>query len=208
MEAIGRSSALQALRIAVRGFDPAGAAVWLVPVVLIPYLALHNGGFGPVERAEVGIAVWWIVLVGTIVGALPAAGGTRAGWWLFALLTAFAAFNALSLAWTESSERTVTELARVTTYLGGFALALAVQAEGRWRHLLSGVTVALAAMLLLALLSRFEPSWFPERRSNEFLEPGIERRLAYPLNYSSGLGTMAAMALPLLLGAEIGRAYV
>ncbi len=81
-----------------------------------------------------------------------------------------------------------------------FALALAVQGEGRWRHLFDGVATGVAVVCGLAVLSRLEPSMFPERITDTYL-PGIEidRRLAYPLNYSSGLAAFAAIGLPLLL---------
>jgi hypothetical protein len=174
----------------------------MVAFALIGYLGLSNGGYGIVERSEVGIAVWWTVLVGTLVGALPLAGGTLAGRAMLAVLALFAGWTALSLGWTESDERTAVELARVTTYLGVLALALGVQGEGRWRHLLHGVTAAAAGLCAIAVLSRLEPTWFPDRVTGTFL-PGIEieSRLAYPLNYSSGLGALAALTLPLLLGA-------
>jgi Flp pilus assembly protein TadD len=201
MEAIER----RPLRISAVGTwrpDPAGIAAWLLPAVLIVYLALSNGGYGIVERSEIGIAVWWIVLIGTVVGVLPVAGGTRMGRLMLLLLGAFAAWTAFSMIWTESAERTSIEVARVATYLGVFALALAVQGEGRWRHVLNGVTTGVAVVCGIALLSRFEPTWFSTNIAGHFL-PGIEikRRLSYPINYSTGLAAFAGIALPLLLAA-------
>ncbi len=201
MEAVERSPArtraLQAVRV-----NPANIATGAVAALLIVYLGLSNGGYGIVERSEVGIAVWWTVLIGTVVGALPLAGASRTGRALLILLAAFAAWTALSLTWTESDERTAIELARVVAYLGVFALALGVQGEERWRPLLHGITGGLAVLCGLAVLSRLEPTWFPDRVTGDYL-PGIEieRRLAYPLNYSSGLGALAALTLPLLLAA-------
>ena len=137
-----------------------------------------------------------------MVGALPIAGGTDAGRAMLIVLAAFAAWTALSLSWTESAERTSIELARTVAYLGVFALALAVQGEGRWRHLLNGVTTGVAVVCGIAVLSRLEPTWFPKQQAGAFLQGiEIESRLAYPLNYSSGLGAFAGIALPLCLGA-------
>jgi O-Antigen ligase len=182
--------------------DLAGFAAWLVPAVAIVYLALNNGGYGVIERSEIGIAVWWFLLVGTLVGALPIAGGTNAGRALLIVLAAFAAWTALSMTWTESEERTAIELARTTAYLGVFAVALAVQREGRWRHLLNGVTTGVAVVCAIAVLSRLEPTWFPEVVSGRFVVGiQIESRLAYPLNYASGLGAFAGIAAPLCLAA-------
>ena len=119
---------------------------------------------------------------------------------MFGLLGLFAAWTLLSFGWTESDERTSIEVARVAAYLGVFALALSVQGGERWRHLFNGLATGVAVVCGLALLSRLEPSMFPAQITGEYL-PGIEieRRLAYPLNYSSGLGALAALALPLLL---------
>jgi O-Antigen ligase len=182
--------------------DPIGVAAWLVPATLIVYLGLADGGYGPIARAEVGVVVWWTVLIGTMVSVLPTPGGTNAGRLILILLAAFAGWTALSLTWTESDERTATEVARVWTYLGIFVLALIAQADGRWRPVLFGVTTGIAIVCALAVLSRMHPPWFPEQTAGRYLTGiDIERRLAYPLNYPSGLGVLAAIGVPLALGA-------
>lgn len=182
--------------------DPANVAATVVPAVLIAYLGLTNGGFDPISRSVVGIAVWWVVLVGTAVNLLPTAGGTLAGRALFALAAAFAGWTALSFAWTDSDGRTAEELARVSAYLGVFALALGAQGTGRWRQVLHGVTLGVVVLCGVALLARMRPAWFPEQVAGFYLqEIEIESRLAYPINYSSGLGALAAIGLPLALAA-------
>lgn len=182
---------------------PADVAIWLGTVAIVVYVSLRAGGYDPIPRDEVGILVWWGLLVGIAVGALslerigiPA----RAVVFIFVVVVAW---TALSFDWTQSAERTATELARTVTYLGVFALALAVQAGRRWRALLFGVTTGIAIVAGLALLSRLHPEWFPPNELNRVI-PGIEieRRLVYPLNYSSALGAFAAMGVPLLLAAS------
>lgn len=183
--------------------DPAAIGTWVLGFALILYLSLQGGGYDPIVRGEVGVAVWWLALCAVASGALPLPLRNRAAIVLTMLLGAFAVWTALSLGWTASSERTATELARVATYLGFLVLALAVVAHGeRSRSLLNGVTCAIGVVIALAVLSRLHPSWFPENTIGAVL-PGIEieRRLAYPLNYSSAIGVAAAIALPLLLGA-------
>src|SRR3954454_23871959 len=182
--------------------DLPALGAFLLPLLLLLYLGLNNGGYDVIPRSQAGIVVWWTVLVLTAIGAMPVAGGTRAGGALFVLLTAVAAWTALSLSWTQSAEQTSVEVGRVAAYLGFFALALTLQAEGRWRHLLHGVTAGVAFLACSAVASRLEPNLFPKRVTGQFLPGiGIESRLAYPLNYSSGLGALAVMGLPLLLGA-------
>jgi O-antigen ligase len=199
MEAVERHG-LRASSDRIAGLNLPAISAFVVPFALILYLALENGGYDIVERSQAAIAVWWIVLIGTAIGVLPAAGGTRAGRVMLALLAGFALWTALSLGWTESGERTSIELGRTFAYLGFFAAALAVQGTAGWRPLLHGITAAVVVVCGIAVLSRLEPNLFPERVTGEYL-PGIEieRRLAYPLNYSSGLGALAAIGLPLLL---------
>ncbi len=186
-----------------RRLDLTGLALWLASAAIVVYLALVNGGYGVIERGELGIAVWWLIAVGVAVGALPARRRLpRGALVLLGLLAALTLWTTLSLAWTESSERTAIEIARVAGYLGILALAAIADGGRHRRALLGGLTSGLVAVLCLALLSRLQPNWFPEQVAAQYL-PGaqLERRLAYPLNYSSGLAALAAIAIPLLLGA-------
>ena len=190
------------LRSRVARFDAPAFATWLLGFALIAYLMLEDGGFDPIVRGEVGIAVWWIVLVGVAVGVMPLPTRSRAAIALVGLLGAFAVWTALAFIWTWSDERTATELARVVTYLGFLVLGILAAADHRGRHLLAGATTAVGLVVALAVLSRLHPQWFPENTLGTYL-PGIEieRRLAYPLGYSSAVGVLAAMAIPLFAGA-------
>jgi len=193
-----------ARRLTIPSLDWAGAATWLLSVLLVVYLCLENGGYDPIPRGQVGFLAWWLLLLGVAVQALPLPGRDRAGLVALGLLLGFALWTALSLEWTQSQERTATELTRVVTYLGVFALGtcLATRRQAGARQVLGGVTFALGLVAALAVLSRFHMAWFPANELGKVL-PGIEieRRLAYPLNYSSAMGALAGMALPLLLAA-------
>lgn len=96
----------------------------VLPVVLVLYLALRGGGYDAVVRSEVGIAVWWIIVLGAVVGLIPAVTLDRRSWVGLGLFAAFAAWAMLAITWSESAERTVAEIARIATYLGVLALAL------------------------------------------------------------------------------------
>ena len=158
------SRALPALLIRERRrVDFAALGFWLLAAVLVIYLALRNGGYGVVERSEIGIVVWWIVFLGAAVGAIPVASHPpRAAFVLLGQLAAFTAWTTLSLGWTESDERTAIEVARMMSYLGVFAVAVgparrALARAVRRRRLRD------LAVLVLALLSRLEPTWFPDQ---------------------------------------------
>ena len=211
MEAIGtaerveRPAAEAGARAEARTVDWPGVATWALAALLVLYLALENGGYDPIPRDQVGVAVWWALLLGVAVEALPVPGRTRAALAALGLLGGFAAWTALSLTWTGSTERTATELARVATYLGVFMLGicLATRRRAGARQVLHGVAFGLGAACALAVLSRLHMAWFPRDELGRVL-PGIEieRRLSYPLGYSSGVGAMAGMTVPLLLGAS------
>ena len=123
---------------------------------------------------------------------------------VLAIFIGLVAWTALALGWTQSAERTATELARAVTYLGVFALALAAQRGRRWRPLLYGVTTGIAVVAGLAVLSRLHPQWFPPNEVGRVIVGiEIERRLAYPLNYASANGSFA-MAAALARGELFG----
>ena len=181
----------------VRRHGPAFAG-WFLPFVLVLYLALKEGGYDAAIRSEVGIAVWWIVLVGAVVGALPSARMTRVGWVGFGLLAGFAFWTALGIGWSESAERSVAELGRVATLLGVFALALSVQGHEAARRTVAAVAAATGIVAAFALVSRMEPTWLPAQDYLEFL-PGAANRLAYPIGYWNGLGELVAVGMPLMV---------
>jgi hypothetical protein len=185
-------------------FDWSGAATWLLAALLVVYLGLEDGGYDPIPRDQVGIAVWWLLLLGVAVQALPVPGRTRPALAALGLLGGFAVWTALAMSWSVSEERTAAEMARVATYLGVLALGVCLVTRRRDgpRQVLHGVAFGLAFLAAIGVLSRLHMAWFPPNELGKVL-PGIEieRRLAYPLGYSSGMGALAGMTLPLLLGA-------
>jgi hypothetical protein len=172
---------------------------WVLCFGLVAYLGIEGGGYDPLVHDQVGIGVWWVLLVGVMVGALPRIGPSRLAMVAFGMLAAFVLWTALSLIWTESAERTAAELARALTYLGVFALVLGVRAPREPRRLIAAVAAAIVLVTLLALLSRLHPAWFPSAdQTADFLADSRER-LSYPLNYWNALGALIAIGLPLVL---------
>lgn len=180
-----------------------GLGAWLVPFAAILYLALQGGGYGSVVRGQVGIALWWGVLIGAVVAAVPRY-VTRRGWCAIGLLAAFLAWSALSVTWSESDERTFAEIGRLATILGALVLSLAVLRDRFARQMLFGIATGLGVVALLAVLSRLHPGWFPEPLPGTSLS-----RLSYPLNYWNGLAVLVAMGIPLVLAtATMARSIV
>ena len=169
---------------------------------------LKGGGYDPLVHDQVGIAVWWILLAGVLVGALPRRRFGPLAWAAAGLLAAFVAWTALSLVWTESVDRTWADTARVATYLGVFALALFLRGPRAARLTVGAVGAGIATVAVVGLLSRLHPAWFPEAaQTARFLSDSGER-LAYPLNYWNALAALIAIGMPLLLEIATGARSV
>jgi O-Antigen ligase len=196
------SSSMRSLQGAgdrLRGADWPGIATWLLGFAVVAYLGAEGGGYDPIVHDQVAIAAWWLLLAGVAVGALPRSRPTPLAWGALGLLAAFTAWTALSLGWTESGEDTFSDLARVTGYLGFFAVALLLQGRGGARHLLGGVAAGIVLVAGIGLLSRLHPAWFPEAdETARFLEENRER-LSYPLHYWNAVGALLAIGYPLVL---------
>jgi hypothetical protein len=199
MEAAASSRAVRpaglGLKVGVR-LPPAGA--WVLGFAPVLYLALKGGGYDLVVYSQVGVAVWWIALCGTLAGVLPSVRIGRAGWLALGVLFAWAAWTALGATWSSNAERSVAEIGRVSVYASFFVLGLCVLDAGRLRRLVNGMACAFAVVGVLAVLSRLHPQWFPRDQIVAFFGP--TPRLDYPLNYANGLGELLAMGVPLLLG--------
>jgi hypothetical protein len=168
-----------------------------LPFVLIVYLALKGGGYDEIIYDQVGVAVWWIVLLGALIGILPRARIARSGWTALGMMAAFVCWTAIAISWSQSAEQSTAELGRVASYLGVFALAMACQRPGSLRRTVHAIAAAIALVAGLALMQRFHPSWFPDNGAAKLI-PASRARLNYPLNYWNGLAAMIAIGIPLL----------
>jgi len=182
-----------------RRVDWGATAVWLLCVALVAYLGLKGGGYDPLVHDRVGIAIWWVVLLATAVGAIPRGRPGRLAWAALGLLAAFVLWTALSLAWTESLERTWADLARVAGYLGVFVFAVFAVGRLGARRLAGAVAAAIVLVSAVALLSRFHPAWFPAANQTASFLGSDRERLAYPLHYWNAVAALVAIGLPLLV---------
>ncbi len=171
---------------------------WLLGFVLVAYLGLNGGGFDALVGNQVGIAVWWVLLFAVAVGALPRRRPGTLALCALGLLAAFALWTALSLRWTESTEKTATDLASVATLLGVFGLAILSRGRDTAGQMVTALGAAIAIVAFVGLASRFHPSWFPDAaQTGQFLDTGKER-LSYPLGYWNGLAALIGIGLPLV----------
>jgi hypothetical protein len=141
------------------------------------------------------VVIWWTLTLGLSFGLFPRA--RLNGAVLLAVLCwmALAAWLAVGLTWTESLERTVIELTRVTG-LAGVVLGIGWSFVGReWRLAAAALTAAAAGVCLVALISRLAPDLL----ASPLRSSGLARRLSFPLNYWNALGCWAAMTVALTL---------
>lgn len=179
--------------------DGDAIVTWVLGFGLVAFLGFDGGGFDALVYSQVGIAIWWILLIGTLVAALPRVGPSRLALAALAALALFLAWTALSLVWTESSERTFADVARILTYLGIFSLVLSSKAPREPQRLVSAVAAAIVFITLLALASRLHPAWIPSADQTARFLVDSRERLSYPLNYWNALGALVGIGMPLLL---------
>ncbi len=200
MESVAsRTAVLSPYRL--RTVDGNALAIWLLACPLILYLGFDGGGYDPIVSSQVGVVVWWAVLIGAAWGVLPHRRPARLGWVCLGLFAAFTAWTALGATWSLSSERSLQDLARVASYLGFFVLAVAVHRdrETGLRHTTAAIGSAIVLIAAFAVVSRLIPGSFPASHVTGAFLSGAKRRLGWPLNYWNGLAALVALGVPLLL---------
>jgi hypothetical protein len=184
---------------------PAAAArrilTWAFALALSVYLALSGGGYDIIVRSEVGLIVWWFVLLGVLIGVLPRARWERTGWIATALLSGFLLWSWIGLSWSNSHELTLNEVCRLSTYLGIFLLGLCVLTSETAPSLLNGLGCGIAAVSAVAIMAKLAPSLFPADTARSFYATA---RLSYPFDYADGVGEYAALGIPLVLRMATG----
>lgn len=140
--------------------------------------------------------VWVAIGVSAAVGLLPAVRPPRV--LLFPLLAvlALAALTLISLAWTESAERTFAEFARIVGYLGVLVLVWIGVGKSTWRLVAAGLLAAGILVSVLVVLSRFWPALFPSDTVAANLKT---TRINYPFGYWNAVGCWSAMTATLCL---------
>jgi O-antigen ligase len=166
--------------------------------VAVFYVAYDDGSYSLASRSTIAIAVWWAILVGIGLGVWPRGRIPRGAVAVGLLLAAFAAWDLASTAWAASAENAYAEFDRTVLYLGVYVLAVLSTSARTRAAAVDGLTAAITAVAVVALVSRFFPGSFPGRGVSTLL-PSARTRLSFPLDYWNGLGIFTALAFPLLL---------
>jgi hypothetical protein len=192
-------------------------ATWLQPTIVGPTaivyvaLSLSDGGYSHQLIGGATAAIWLAVGIALGFGAWPRSRVPGSALAAGACVAGFAAWTALSVAWASDDGGSFVEAVRVLSYLGLFALIVVASPRGSARAWLVGLAIGLTVVAVLALLSRFEPSFGQHPLAGQAV-PSAEGRLSYPIGYWNGLAACMALGLVLLtwLGAHaatrLGRA--
>jgi len=112
---------------------------------VIFWIAYDGGAYTEQSRNSVAIGIWWLVLLGVLLGVWPLDLRTRAAAAVGTLLVGFAAWNLLSVLWSPSAADAVSEFNRAALYVGVFALAIVTGRRGNVGYWLDGLALALTA---------------------------------------------------------------
>jgi hypothetical protein len=168
-----------------------------ISCLVVTYLGIRGGAYDALIRSESGLAVWFLIAFGVIVGFLPR-GRITLGTIAPALgIAALAVLTLVSLAWTDSVERTYAEFARVLIFAGMFWLILLSLNRYTWSAAAAGATVGAIAVCALAVASRLAPSTFPDYDIALAFDTD---RLSYPLDYWNAVAAWGSMAAAMALG--------
>ena len=169
---------------------------FLAGVGPVAILGFSGGGYAVSVVAGYGVVLWWLLLVGILSGALPRPHPTAAGLATLGAAAGLSVFGAISLGWSGSSERGLTEVVRFIAFGGSLLLGMVAVAGGQARALVGGVLTGLVLLAAAGVLSRLQPDLFDG--SQVIAEQlNVRERLSWPLNYWNGMGALGALALPL-----------
>jgi hypothetical protein len=160
-------------------------------------IALAGGGYGAIALGITTIAIWFGVIVAVLVP-----GETRIMARPFvvavAALVVLSLLSAFSLGWSIDHDTGFTDVVRICAYLGVFLLAGLLLRPGSGRSALAGVGGGLVVVSLLALGSRLLGIGAGDADLVATM-PSSAGRLSYPVGYWNALGSIAAMAVPVLI---------
>ena len=168
-------------------------ALMALPGLLTVYFAFNAGGFFPETPAFVAI-VLILVLVVRVTTADDPLGGFG---WLLAVaagaLGLLCVWIVLSGGWSDAPARALVEFDRAFAYLLLLVLfgSLPRNADTlRW--MVRGLALGITVVVVAAFLTRALPEVFPT-------EPGLSKRLGWPLTYWNALGILGSLGAILCL---------
>ena len=173
---------------------PSRVVAFLLSAAVVLVYALRGGSYDLVIYETNGLVIWWVLSIGVALGLLPRFRPAPATLMFLGALAAYAGWIALSLLWTDSSERTTLELARTLDYLGLVSLFAFSVDRRTWRSALAGLGFGAMLVCVVALGSRLAPGTF----GTDSIDLTYHfDRLSVPFGYWNSVAAFAAMCIAL-----------
>jgi len=168
-------------------------AILALPGALTAYFAFNAGGFFPEEPAFVAIVLILILVVRLTTAEDPLAGFS----WPLALAAAalglLCVWTLVSGGWSDAPARALIDFDRAFVYLLALVLFGSIPRTARaLRWMVRGVALAIVIVVVAAFLTRTLPEVFTS-------EPGLSKRLGWPLTYWNALGIFGSLGAVLCL---------
>jgi O-Antigen ligase len=157
--------------------------------------ALAEGLFSPTGYATTSIIIWATVIAGLVSRALPTGRVSRLSAAAGLCIAASAALAATSIGWASDQGRAFDEAVRASFYVGLFVLTVCTGTRRDRSEWLSGLTIGLGLVAIIALFSYLQPGVLD---SGESEIPNAIGRLSYPIGYWNGAGALLAVTAVLL----------
>ena len=190
MPAVTRAARLSA-DTATRVEPRAALVAVLVPIAVVALTAAQGGYFPTSWGWSASLLLWGVALWSVVSGRTEAQRGDLA---FAGLLTLFACWVGLSLAWSDVPAQTVLDLERMLVLVSGTTAFLLVARRCDAPLLLGVVLATMTAVAAYALATRL----LPDRLGS--YDPIAGYRLSDPVGYWNGLGIYCAMAIALAAG--------
>jgi hypothetical protein len=162
--------------------------------------ALAQGLFNPTGYAATSIIIWAAVIAGLVSRALPTGRVSRLSAAAGLCIAASAVLAAISIGWASDQGRAFDEAVRASLYVGLFVLTVCTGTRRDRSEWLSGLTIGLSLVAIIALFSYLQPGVLDSGHSEI---PGAVGRLSYPIGYWNGAGALLAVTGVLLSYAGI-----
>jgi O-antigen ligase/polysaccharide polymerase Wzy-like membrane protein len=162
--------------------------------------ALAQGLFNPTGYAATSIIIWAAVIAGLVSRALPTGRVSRLTAAAGICLAASTVLAAISIGWASDQGRAFDEAVRASFYAGLFVLTVCTGTRRDRSEWLSGLTIGLGLVAIIALFSYLQPGVLDSGLSDV---PNAVGRLSYPVGYWNGAGALLAVTAVLLSYAGI-----
>ena len=165
--------------------------------LVVALIGYHHGGYELPATGEIAIGAAWLILIGALIGLVPAVRPSRLQWALLAAMTLLTGWMLVSLLWSGAPERTVAAAVQMVAVTSVLVLMVLVLRRPDRSAVVGGVAGGIALIAAMAVGARLDPSLItgPAAQAKTY---GFSARSFWPIGYWNALAFLCAMGLPLL----------